>query len=188
MNSLHGSIKFTKEVEQNDCISFLDVTIKREINGTLSTTIYRKPTFSGLYLKWDSFVPRQFKKSLVNGLLYRAWRLCSSLKLIDLEFNYIRELLSSNGYPRSFVGKCMSSFLSNQFRASPSPLIGPRKKDAYLSLPFLGLQSNKLSRQLKRLIARCCPCIKLHSIYKPVKKLHTYRAVLNAVHLNLVQN
>ena len=62
----------------SDRFAFLDVLINRDTDGTLSTSVYRKPTFSGLYMKYDSFIPLQFKKCLVFGLLMRAWRICSS--------------------------------------------------------------------------------------------------------------
>ena len=66
MNNLHKNIKFTKEIESNNSLAFLDILITRQPDGTLSTTVYRKPTFTGLYLRWDSFVPKQYKKGLVK--------------------------------------------------------------------------------------------------------------------------
>ena len=57
MNSLHKNIKFTVEIEENNCLPFLDVFITRNDEGNISTSMYRKKTFSGLYMKEDSFVP-----------------------------------------------------------------------------------------------------------------------------------
>ena len=39
---------FTIETEQNKKISFLDVNVINE-QGKFITTVYRKPTFSGVY-------------------------------------------------------------------------------------------------------------------------------------------
>ena len=61
LNTLHQNIKFTVEIEDNDCLSFLDVLISRTDIGKIETSIYRKRTFSGLYMKNDSFVPLSFK-------------------------------------------------------------------------------------------------------------------------------
>ena len=66
MNKQHPSIIFTKEEEQDNKLSFLDVLLTRTTDGSIVTSIYRKPTFSGLYMKWDSFVPKSYKKGLVN--------------------------------------------------------------------------------------------------------------------------
>ena len=63
-NTQHKNIKFTLEHEQSDCISFLDVLVSRNEEGTIETSLYRKKTFSGLYMKFDSFVPQHFKKNL----------------------------------------------------------------------------------------------------------------------------
>ena len=56
-----------------------------------------------------------FKKGLVNGLLYRAWRLCSNYTLFHSEVLCIRETLKSNGYPVTFLDSCIKKFLDKQF-------------------------------------------------------------------------
>ena len=71
MNKQHPSITFTKEEEQDNKLSFLDVLLTRTTDGSIVESIYRKPTFSGLYVKWDSFVPKSYKKGLVNCLVFR---------------------------------------------------------------------------------------------------------------------
>ena len=48
MNSQDSNIKFTLEMENNDSLPFLDVLITRSEDMTISTSIYRKDTFSGL--------------------------------------------------------------------------------------------------------------------------------------------
>ena len=71
LNLQHKNIKFTLEIESNDCIPFL-VLVTITADGFISTPLYRKCTFSGLYMKFDSFVPQHFKRNLVFGLLNRA--------------------------------------------------------------------------------------------------------------------
>ena len=48
LNSRHENIQFTIEFEQNREIPFLDVLIKRHLNNSFATSIYRKKTFTGL--------------------------------------------------------------------------------------------------------------------------------------------
>ena len=68
MNTKHLSIKFTFKHEHNNTFSFLDVKICRE-NNKLTTSVYRKPTFSGVFTNFRSFIPTVQKFSLVYILL-----------------------------------------------------------------------------------------------------------------------
>ena len=54
LNSCHVTISFTIENEKDNRTSFLDVNI---IRGQLkfTTSVYRKPTFSGIHTHFDSF-------------------------------------------------------------------------------------------------------------------------------------
>jgi len=42
LNDIHGNIKFTKEIEQNRTLPFLDVLVKKKMDGTLDHTVHRK--------------------------------------------------------------------------------------------------------------------------------------------------
>ena len=69
LNSKHPNIKFTCELEQEGHLSFLDVNISRG-KGSFITSVYRKPTYTGLTTKYDSFIPPKFKENLVAILIY----------------------------------------------------------------------------------------------------------------------
>ena len=56
MNHQHPNIKFAFEVEKNNNFSSLDVKICRE-NNKFTTSVFRKPTFSGVFTNFDSFIP-----------------------------------------------------------------------------------------------------------------------------------
>ena len=49
-----AALQFTSEGEANNQIPYLDVMVMRK-NGKILTTVYRKATFSGQYVKWNSF-------------------------------------------------------------------------------------------------------------------------------------
>ena len=44
INNIFNDIKFTMESENNGELAFLDVLVKRNANGTLETSVYRKLT------------------------------------------------------------------------------------------------------------------------------------------------
>ena len=53
MSSKHQNINFTVEKENVGSLSFLDVKICRK-NGKFVTSVYRKPTFSGVFTNYKS--------------------------------------------------------------------------------------------------------------------------------------
>ena len=52
------------ETERQNKFSFLDIEVIRE-QGKFSTTVYRKPTFSGVYSNFESFLPSVYKFGMV---------------------------------------------------------------------------------------------------------------------------
>ena len=64
MNSRQNNINFTKEFEENNSLSFLDVLVFSNVD-TLVTSIYRKPTFSGVFSNFNSFIPTVNKHVLI---------------------------------------------------------------------------------------------------------------------------
>ena len=171
MNIQHVNIRFTKEIESNNTLPFLDVLVKREPKGCISTTIYRKPTFAGVYLKWDSFVPKQFKRGLVFGLINRAWRICSTFDNFHQEMLFLKKVLAGNGYPLTFFDRCLDKFLMNKYKCNSCPVNGPEKKCVVLCLPYIGDECEKVKRQLTRLLSSVVPWIQLKVIFNPVLKL-----------------
>ena len=71
MNTRHRNIKFTFEEDQDNKISFLDISITR-VGNELQTSLFRKKTFSGVYLNFNSHLPNTYEKGLIDTLLYRA--------------------------------------------------------------------------------------------------------------------
>ena len=71
LNLQHANIKFTPETEMNNSLSFLDMKIVRE-NNKFTTSVYHKPTFSGVFTNFESFVPNSYKYALIFTLLQRV--------------------------------------------------------------------------------------------------------------------
>ena len=172
LNQQHSSLSFTMESESDHTLPFLDIKITRNQDGSLSTSMYRKPTFSGLYLKWTSFVPKQFKINLVNCLLNRAWRICSSSELFQTEVSFIKDILAANGYPYTFLNSLIHKFNHRKLIGSAKEdKFGPHPKNAFLHLPYKGNQSIVLKRQLHRLFAKLAPWLKLNIVFSASNKL-----------------
>ncbi len=55
INNINEAIQFTADSEnENSELPFLDCLIMRNLDGTLDTTVYRKPTNTGRYLNFHS--------------------------------------------------------------------------------------------------------------------------------------
>ena len=161
VNSQHPNIKFTMDSENNSSLPFLDVKIDRTANG-IETSVYRKPSFSGLYQKWSSCIPKSFKRSLVSGLFFRSWSICSNAVLFEREVGFIRTLLRQNGYPSKFINDCFLAFIKkqNQTPSTEPKVFGPYKKPIFLNLPYLGHESDILKKQIKRVVSAAIPWAK----------------------------
>ena len=76
LNRQHKNFRFTSEIENENSISFLDIRIRRD-NNTFTTSVYYKPTFSGVCTNFGSFIPKSFKYNLLFTLLHVALKVCS---------------------------------------------------------------------------------------------------------------
>ena len=106
INSLDPAIKFTVEDnKQNGSIPFLDTIVKPEVNVSLSTTVYRKPTHTDQYLQWDSHHNLSAKFSVINTLTHRAQTVCSNPELLKQEKEQLRKALTKCKYPKWALDK-----------------------------------------------------------------------------------
>ena len=77
-NARGKALKCKVEKEENNSLKFLDVLVETEGTGFL-TSAYRKSTFEGQYIRWNSFSPNTRKTSFIKTLVHRAIMICSKL-------------------------------------------------------------------------------------------------------------
>ena len=150
LNCQHPNIKFTSEIEENNCMSFLDIRITGELNS-FSTSVYRKPTFSRVFTNFDSFIPLSYKTGLIWSLLYRAFSLCSSLELFHQEILKLKDIFKRNGYPTSFIDSCVKRFLDKVFIEKKTFLTASNKELVCVTI-FIGKKSLQLRSRLVKSI------------------------------------
>ena len=71
LNSLHPAHRFTFDKKCNRTLPFFDVLVEKN-DHEFVTSIYRKPTFTGQYIRWNSFCPMKRKTDLISTLVHRA--------------------------------------------------------------------------------------------------------------------
>ena len=129
LNSMHKNICFSLEIERNRELPFLDVLIMcpKSLDSNTTTRVFRKPSWTGQYLHFHSFVPIQYKIGLIRSLFDRSRKICSH-EFLAAEYKFLTQTLLKNGYPLDFIKKYSNN--------SHAPSIGPKPKRVIVELPF----------------------------------------------------
>ena len=130
------------EIESNGEIYLLDLHISREINGNLSCNVYRKPTFSGSYLKFDSYNPQKYKRAVVKALSDRAKKICDDDNL-STEREKIRVDLKKNGYPLNFINGILNREDDSGVRTQDHQ---SQSQKRYISTPYIKGTSERVGK------------------------------------------
>ena len=101
MNEQNTNIQFTREIEENGKIPFLDCLVTRE-NNTLRSTVYRKPTHTDRLLDQTSYNPTSHKATTVRTLTRRALVCDSDYSLTD-EIKHLNTVFIKNNYNTDFI-------------------------------------------------------------------------------------
>ena len=101
LKRLHPALKFSFEKEHDGKLLFLDILVERT-ELAFKTSVYRKPTFFGQYICWESFSPRKRKTNLIATLVNSALKKCTKNKLRQ-EIDFIKKILLDSRYPEDIV-------------------------------------------------------------------------------------
>lgn len=149
INSWHQNIKFTTEIGDKT-IPFLDINLDIT-NNVLETSVYRKPTYTGLILNFKAHCPLQWKRGLLATLINRAYNVCSTWKNFHNELDKLIDIFKDNGYPLCFIQNCIKSYLDNKFNPKSKE---DTKYDLTIKVPFFGIQSVYFKKRLQSIIKR----------------------------------
>ena len=85
--------------------------MKKQENGSIHTTVYRKPTNNNIYINWKTYGPRQWKFGTLSGIIQRAYEICSTEDDRNAELNFISKVFTEiNGYPHYIVNNMLKKF------------------------------------------------------------------------------
>ena len=82
------NIQFTYEAESNNMVPFLDVLVIRKNNDN-ETTVCRKPTNNDIYLNWNSFSPKSWKRGTLRTTIKRTYVICSTKDLFQKQLDHV---------------------------------------------------------------------------------------------------
>ena len=155
--------------EKDNRMSFLDVNIIRK-KDKFTTSVYRKPTFSGIYTHFDSFLPFSNKIGSLHTLLYRCFRICSDWTKFHLELVKLMDIFMNNGDPENFINNCFKVILDNKYRVREKVITVP-KKTWFLVLPYLGQLLLQTRTKLRKSLIGILNCCKLQIEFRSQNKL-----------------
>ena len=142
MNTCHPKMKFTVEKEQNNCFNFLDVKVISEDN-VVTSSVYHKSSFNGVYTPFDSYMPMSYKFNLVSIIIFRSFTICSDMTKFHQEIYKIKDIFIKNGYSERLLDKCVKVFLNKEF--IPKRIIQTaEKKQVTIVLLYMGMISTEL--------------------------------------------
>ena len=171
LNSKHVNIKFTMETEVNKTIPFLDVLISSSHDGSFQTSVYRKSTFIGLFMNFESFTPICYKFGLVKTLIDRVYKICCNKQAFYLEFQKVKEYLCKNSYPPKLIDKQLKKYIS-KIELEQEEENNKNDNDNnifYLKLPFIGTYSNFVKKNLIHISTRFCKNVNIKLVFTSKK-------------------
>lgn len=149
LNSYHHRLEFTCELEENNMINFLDITIIKNVNCTLSFKHHRKSTYTGRIINYRSNQPNNFKINTAKSII-KYWLSVSDASFHEELKQEFINLLKRNDYPGKFI-RSILEYVNNKNNFSHNGKVANRQNHVYFSIPFVGPSSFIISKHLKKL-------------------------------------
>ena len=167
-------MSFTLEVEKDNKLPFLDVNVYRSYESqTFMTSLYRKPTFSGMYTNFKSFIATKYKYSLISSLLYRVFMICTNYNSIVTEIECLKLIWLKNAFPMRVIDRMILNFFDKRY--IPKKIFHTvAKKKLILSLEFLGKHSLEIKKRLEKIVNEQIPFCKLSVVFSSKNKLRNF--------------
>lgn len=147
INNLHHRIKFTIELEENNSINFLDLTISKTQNR-LTFSIFHKPTHTDMVIPNCSLHPYKYKLAAFHCYTHRLLNIPLSQENYEKELNIIKQIAFNNGYDPKLIDNLIKQKLYNK----ALNLVYPYQKSQvkiYNSIIYLGKPSDRIHNYFK---------------------------------------
>ena len=135
LNSGHVNMPLTIETEQK-----MFNAIRQQYK--FITSVYQKPTFSGVYIHFDSFLPDIYKIGMIYTLVNRCLRRCCSWSMFHHELILLREIFLGLKLQKSIEGVLNCCKLQVIFKSQNKLCNNFRFKDPVLQTLTSGVVYN----------------------------------------------
>ena len=120
-----------------------------------------------------SYAPQKYKINSISTLINRAYNICTTWSLFDLEMKFLSNYFETNGYPSIMFQKTLRLFLNDKF-CQPLKLISVPKQTKYIKLPYLGRLSYSVRKQLRDVLKYSFPQVKFNIVFTNHYSINTY--------------
>ena len=136
--------------------------------------MFHKPTSTGLFTNFNSFIPMTYKKGLLLSLISRYFNICSSYHSFHCaELQNFKQIFSLNGYPTSLIDNSIRTFLDKIF--SSKPLVHScSKKILFFCISYTGQHGLQIRTQLHKLLSKAYPHIFIRFVFRPTCRLSDF--------------
>ena len=139
LNERNAAIQFTKEIEENGKLPFLDCFVSRD-NNELRTTVHRKPTHTDRLLDESSYNPTSHKATTIKTLTRRAQLVCDTPDSLRDENIYLERVFHKNNYNTDFIRRDINRPIEvDATNRNPTPV-------TTVTIPYIKGSSKAISR------------------------------------------
>ncbi|XP_071453563.1 uncharacterized protein [Hetaerina americana] len=159
---MNSAITFTKELEKDGRLPFLDVLVTRKLDGTLGHSVYRKPKHTDRYLHATSNHHPQQKAGVIKTLFSRAERV-SDAESLPAEKKHLNRAMRNNAYDNAFIRRAVRKREPDNKRKE--------KPAAFALLPYVKCTTDRITRILSKenVVTRFGTVKKLKDIFPSAK-------------------
>ena len=112
-------------------------------------------------MNYHSLAPRNYKKSVVSGIVYRVFNACSNWSNFDAGLKKAKKILENNQYPPSFynaiIEKALNNIIKKEDKLSETENENKEQEPEtrMIFIQYRGRVTDKFENALKRLKAPC---------------------------------
>ena len=173
LNSCHPSINFTTELASENKLPFIGMEGLKK-GCKLETSVYRKPTNTGLLLHHQSHVDNRYKKSPLKTMLNRAFHLSSTWDSFKSECDHLKLIFTNLKYSESVIKSTICHFVTSVSSENPEVQAQATNETTVHRVPFKDQKSaDAVKKQLSDLSNKIDhtlqPVFKSRKIYEELK-------------------
>ena len=189
LNKQHQRIQFTYELETSKGLPYLDTFVSK-CGNIFRTSSYRKPTNTGLGLKYSSAISYEYKMNLIDCLVDRAYKINTTFQGLLNELDFLRSYFMQNGYNYFVVMRKIAEKMEKSRNPAPS-IDTVSKRIVYCKVPFISnIHNRNLKTEIHKLIKEFFPHVNLRLIFSnnfTISKMFPYKdKIPTFVHGNVV--
>ncbi len=129
---------------------FLDTLMKREVDGKISFTVYRKPTHTDQYLNFESHHPLHQKLGVVRTLLDRCDTVVTKQEDKMKEEKHIEEALGACGYPKWTIKRVKDKKSASKSQNKQQKSEKSEKSRGMVVIPYVKGLSESVDRVMRK--------------------------------------